>query len=109
MFVCKDCGGERVEGRSYCNPCHYKRYQKGKQHARTSRLKMWYGTTPEEVAEAKKVGCAVCGSFGKLVIDHKADPNGKVIHQGKKKSRAGKFRGVLCSNCNLALGLLGED
>jgi hypothetical protein len=39
--------------------------------------------------------CAVCGGTDRLVIDH--------CHE------SGKLRGVLCNNCNLALGLVRDS
>jgi hypothetical protein len=39
--------------------------------------------------------CAICATYGDLVIDHD--------HQ------TGRVRGLLCNNCNLALGLLGDN
>ncbi len=51
-----------------------------------------YGITPEIYAEHEKRGCAICGGFKmnegkeKLAIDHDHE--------------TGKFRGLLCSDCN---------
>lgn len=39
--------------------------------------------------------CPVCDNERPLVVDH--------------NHRTGEVRGPLCSNCNTALGLLGED
>lgn len=71
---------------------------------RRSELMMKYGITPEEYAEtleSQRGGCAICGSTEPkhrgpfFVVDH--------CHT------TGKVRGLLCSPCNTALGLLGDD
>jgi len=57
-----------------------------------------YGITRFEydTMRAQQAGaCAICGKEGKLCIDH--------CHESKK------VRGLLCRNCNSALGLLNED
>jgi Recombination endonuclease VII len=74
-----------------------------KRAARSSALKKTFGISVEdyEMMEAKQGGlCALCmkppsGRFQNLSVDHCHD-NGRV-------------RGLLCSNCNLALGLLKDD
>jgi len=53
-----------------------------------------YGLTDEQMATLPR-GCLVCGSTYRVHVDH--------CHQ------TGRFRGVLCSGCNTALGLLGDD
>lgn len=65
-----------------------------------SRVKRLYGLTPEMYAEVRTITkCAICNSEetrdGKLAIDH--------CHS------TGKFRGMLCHKCNMALGLFGDD
>ncbi len=105
---CRDCGETKpldefylrnrrlkngdVVRHSYCRPCLYKR-------AEVSRLKRWYGLTPQEHTDLKRGGCqnAECKNpKPKLCVDHD--------HATK-----GKTRGVLCDNCNKALGLLGDN
>ena len=53
-----------------------------------------YGLTPKQF-DALPNECEVCGSTNKLCIDH--------------NHTTGKFRGVLCQNCNLALGHLHDN
>lgn len=53
-----------------------------------------YGLTPEQF-DSLPVKCEVCGSTFRLCIDH--------------NHATGAFRGVLCHNCNLALGHLHDD
>ena len=58
-----------------------------------------YGLTQEEYDHLEALGCAACGALDsgkyRLSIDHDHE--------------TGMFRGLLCSNCNTALGLLGES
>ncbi len=55
-----------------------------------------YGLEPEQYKAMLSQGCEVCGDIlGRIVIDHCHD--------------TGRVRGALCSNCNTALGLLGEN
>lgn len=75
--------------------------------ARDSYLRRTYGVTLDwynEQLKAQGSSCAICGSEGflmksghsmKLVVDH--------CHE------SGEVRGLLCHNCNRALGLLKDD
>ena len=116
MRACKDCGSEDMpSGRAWycsdcntscedhstmtknCRPCK-RAYRKkrgitdvereGKRrHARRS----LYGLTDEELTELESIkNCEVCGVADRLVIDHNHD--------------TGAVRGVICTNCNVALG-----
>ena len=62
-----------------------------------SSIRYKLGLTEEQVAEIIAPGkCASCGATDrKLCIDHDHDTE--------------KPRGLLCNNCNTALGLLGDD
>lgn len=59
-----------------------------------------YGLTPDEyqdILDAQGGGCAICTASArtrKMVVDH--------CHQ------TGKIRGILCNQCNTAIGLLAE-
>lgn len=73
------------------------------QYARKSKLKNKYKITEndyEKLFQLQSGGCAICkqpcATHGKtLSIDH--------------DHKTGKIRGLLCINCNSALGLLKED
>jgi transposase len=56
-----------------------------------------YGLTIEQYNEMRDSfqSCSICGYSEKLVLDH--------------NHRTGQLREFICSNCNLALGLLNED
>lgn len=64
----------------------------------SNQLKHRYGLTVEEyksMLEAAGGKCECCGEVSKLCVDH--------CHS------TGKVRGLLCRNCNSALGYLKED
>jgi hypothetical protein len=61
------------------------------------RLIRCYGLTLDDynrLAKKQKSKCALCGKKGKLVVDH--------CHA------TDQFRGLICNNCNIGLGLLGD-
>lgn len=65
------------------------------------RLKSAYGLSKEEYLELldrQKGGCAIC----------KTKPGSKLLAVDHCH-RSGKVRGLLCSNCNTGLGLLGDS
>lgn len=65
---------------------------------RRSHLKKAYGITPEDYDAmlARQGGlCAICRNAAKLVVDH--------------NHVTGKVRGLLCPECNQAIGLLKEN
>ena len=120
LFYCNECKSYKeksefnIRGRgdnpevksyyqSYCKPCASKKVKKSKdknidKHKRRQkewRLKKKYGITFDEEIELKKNGCNICGGNVRLAIDHCHD--------------TGKIRGVLCMNCNIALGLVKDD
>lgn len=74
-----------------------------KKSAKNSDLKKHYGITTkqyEEMLTAQHGVCAICGKietgrFSNLAVDH--------CH------KTGRIRGLLCSNCNKALGLFGDN
>ena len=68
--------------------------ERNKSKIRLSQIKYNYNLTEEEY-EALSKACEVCGSTKNLCIDHN-----HII---------GKVRGVLCSRCNSALGLLRDS
>lgn len=65
------------------------------------------GLAVDEFLEIKTgQSCGACGSEERLHVDHL-----HAHHPGEKRDRMCRecIRGVLCSNCNTALGLLGES
>ncbi len=91
--MCRGCGGEREDkGHQRCNKCRVM--------GRFSQLKYVYGITANEYKTLliKQNGvCFICeeeekGKRGNLHVDHCHD--------------TGKIRGLLCSDCNRAIGFL---
>jgi len=113
--VCKDCSIEkplteyykarsRSTHHSYCKECVKQRNliwkksnpDKMKASLRKSRLKNEYGLTDEDIAIVDSINfCEICHSDKNLVVDHCHD---RVV-----------YRGVVCSNCNKALGFAGDS
>lgn len=54
-----------------------------------------YGITREELIALDQTHCQVCGTSDNVYIDH--------------DHATGKFRGVLCRECNSALGQMHDD
>lgn len=91
---------------SYCSKdCQAKKNHLGAEVRRSRKLKSKYGLTVAQYDQlmAEQGGrCAICGTsgpdaarWGKLVVDHDHE--------------TGEVRGLLCSNCNCAIGLLGDS
>ena len=84
LRVCKEC--RRIDkSNSYHKHSH-------------KRIKKVYGLEKTEFEKLREIhlnGCAICKQPKVLAIDHNHDTN--------------ETRGLLCHNCNLALGLLKED
>lgn len=77
------------------HPNYYEEWaERNKSKIRLSQIKYNYNLTEEEY-EALPKACEVCGNTENLCIDH--------------DHITGKVRGVLCSRCNSALGLLGDS
>lgn len=75
-------GGGRVS--AWCKPCR-----------RLGNKRREYGLTDDEYRSLIEAGCTVCGSTKKVCVDH--------------SHTTGKVRSALCNNCNVALGLAGDD
>ena len=95
--------------RSWCKKCKNKQSQKetkelqstdeGRKQKYYWQIKSKYGLSREEydaMLENQGGGCAICGdTSSKLCVDH--------CHS------SGKVRGILCDDCNLSLGKMGDD
>jgi hypothetical protein len=105
---CIDCTKKDVENHTYKNRKEYEQYHKNyrathKDQQKNYDLKRKYGITLEifnEMFFQQEGKCAICRrhslEFKKgLCVDH--------CHN------TGKIRGLLCSNCNSAIGKLNED
>lgn len=129
-MICADCGQEKLHhAKGLCRACYHHRwyiehreenlayqrrwqdenkerlrasrqrqYMKHREERRAEQLRIKYGITVDEYNEmldSQGGKCKICGGDGRLVIDHDHD--------------TGRIRGLLCSNCNSALGLVGEN
>lgn len=100
MHTCRKCNktkfpSEMTRIKGYflktCRECFNK-------EARDYKRKIKYGIMPEHFEKLKELhlnGCAVCKRKADLHVDH--------------NHKTGKIRGLLCDNCNIALGHLHED
>ena len=84
----------------HCKQCRSKRKpitNNNKQTMWAYKVRNKYGLTIEQYNEMRDSfqSCSICGYSEKLVLDH--------------NHRTGQLREFICSNCNLALGLLNED
>ena len=109
MKTCNTCGETKEDTEFYkrtlrsgavglqskCKPCAAEARRKYYKPHSTIRLQL--GLTAEEVESVTSIGkCEACGATDrKLCIDHDHKTN--------------KVRGLLCHNCNTALGLLNDD
>jgi hypothetical protein len=105
MKTCTDCGVEKDETQfrkkhNFCKACYQARYNTPeRQHA--ARVKHYYGITADQYAQMlaeQDNRCAICcqeQSGKRLAVDH--------------DHATGQVRGLLCSNCNRALGLFGDS
>lgn len=101
---CDDCGrwvSPRIlDNKGRCPACSLKRTPAAQQRSQRQAKLRRYGLTGRDHAalvQAQDGRCAICSSRPRagLVIDHDHD--------------TGKVRGLLCNNCNLGLGLMGDD
>ena len=91
--ACKECEKERVKFRHKENP----------ERTKNNDLKRLYGITLDEhtkMFEEQNGVCAICkgdgdGKWKKLCVDHDHE--------------TGKVRQLLCRNCNMVLGQVGDN
>jgi len=85
--------------KNICRKCRSKTHDKNKNYKH--HLKRTWNLTLEDydaLLESQNGGCAICGALPinrRLSVDHDHE--------------TGEIRGLLCSNCNTGIGLLGED
>jgi DNA-directed RNA polymerase subunit RPC12/RpoP len=75
---------------------------------RYSYLVKFYGMTLKEFNDrlkAQQGKCAICGREVSLEMKHNMANKAVVDHDHKTK----KNRGILCRNCNIGIGFLGDD
>jgi len=97
-------GIAQTKKRPYCKPCRNKierdNYDPKKDRAR--HIKYWYGITTEEADRMLIVQnhqCPICG------VDLRKEKKINIDHNHK----TGKVRAILCTRCNLSIGLLENE
>jgi len=101
---CRECGYEFTPNA----PSHLYCSQQCADRAYASRyLERQYGIRLEDyerMHQQQGGGCYICGSEG-----FKINPHSKVLLAVDHCHDTGRVRGLLCHNCNRALGLLGDN
>ena len=90
--------GNRQQIRPYCKQCRDLRWNKVKEKYNRKRQADTYGITVEELNalyESSNSRCAICDKQAKLVVDH--------------NHLTGEVRGLLCRQCNAALGMFNDS
>lgn len=99
MKKCVSCSGKTIK-HDRCHQCRRKdKFDRGA-YKRNRNLLSRYGITTEEfdqILEDQNGACAICDKVevSRFVVDH--------CHEN------GHIRGVLCCNCNKALGKFGDS
>lgn len=97
----------RNKNREYCKEYNKKYREKNSEKRRDNHYKYKYGVTLEQynqIFENQKGCCAICGKKEHVKCWGKLRPLA-VDHNHKTK----EIRGLLCCNCNRALGLLSDN
>lgn len=94
---------------SYCLECvkarHAKYYRETAHGLHIQRNYKITKTEYNELLTQQHGACAICG-----VIGDTKSKNGKTVHLSvDHHHETGEVRGLLCGNCNRAIGLFGED
>jgi hypothetical protein len=116
LKTCKECGIEQSldnyhkAGKSgyqpKCKPC--RNSTRDRSSERISARVRKYNVSIEWLNNKLAKGCEVCGSYDRLVVDHdnKCCPMGR---SRNSKSCGDCVRGILCNDCNLAIGYMKDD
>lgn len=107
-YWCKSCRSNSIKDYRSRNREKYNSYSKKWRRSNPEAeyaivLRSRYGLTLEgymSILEEQKYGCAICG-----LVPKDGDKRLHVDHDHK----TGKVRGLLCNNCNTALGFLEDD
>lgn len=98
---CKNGHFQRYVSSHNCVVCNNVQHEKRKERAKWLRIKSLYGLTPQSfnaMLEKQRSKCAICET-------ELTNKNTHIDHC----HNAGHVRGLLCSRCNQAIGLLDEN
>jgi hypothetical protein len=100
--VCRACKHEywnRWHQKNYTDPVYRRRLNDTQMKVGLNRNLRKYGLTMDEYKILVARGCGVCGG----------SPNGRGRYHFDHDHETDKFRGLLCSHCNTALGLFKDS
>ena len=108
--VCGDCGvvltaENKVSRYNRCKPCKNRRVRENPEGKIRYALQKKYGITLEEYDDILMAQDFSCGSCG---IHHTGDIGGQRLAVDHDHY-TGEIRGLLCMQCNTALGKLGDN
>lgn len=101
------CEKDKIRRKPYFKEYNKMNNEKNNLRNRASRIKQVYGITQDEYNDLLKLQnnvCKICGNE-ELLKRNNITINFSIDHCHK----TGKVRGLLCSKCNMALGLLKDD
>lgn len=101
---CKECRTVLHKTRKRADPTIYERIEW------PSKLKKLYGITVEQydtLLAEQNGACAVCGSKSSYSRNYRSTARAKLSVDHCHAT--GKIRGLLCTRCNRALGLIGDN
>ena len=81
-----------------------KHYANNKLAQRKRKIRQWYGISFEDAENILKIQGGVCGNKACNLPLNIIDTKAQIDHDHK----TGKVRGILCRECNIALGLLKD-
>lgn len=108
--LCKRCHANRERDRRLANPEEF--LERRRTIGKAYELRRLYGITKDEyvaLVEAQGGGCAICGATAEQAGRHLCVDHDHSCCPGRKQSCGKCIRGLLCSNCNRAIGWLKDD
>lgn len=100
FYLYRKDGSRKSDYTDFCKYCHNRRSTKEQVKSRNNKAKIKrdFGLTVDEYKKYFEIAnykCEICNSGLRLSLDH--------------NHATGKIRGVLCMNCNTALGHVKDD
>jgi hypothetical protein len=103
---CKECRTVLHKTRKRVDPTIYERIEW------PCKLKRLYGITVEQydaLLEKQNGACAICGSKSSYSRNYKSISSSRTKFSVDHCHSTGKVRGLLCTKCNRALGMLNDS